>query len=374
MRVRSSIKAGISLLGKHRSTLKRRFLIYMIVMLMFFPFVFVNRTEIYRTFLSNFDEEQYSYTEEGLVVTDYGYQTGVYIGPHITIRAVSNKAIHYYDEMLEGNSTAGQFFNNSIDFILEKINVFNVPTENGTKTICNWPYEFSIYGLPVGWTSGMVDAKAIHTLALAYEAYGNSTYLEIVEQVAGTFETPVSLGGNLYILEDGTSWYPELIVTSDLDPNYKPPFVFNGFLIALYHIYQANLIFNNSRLERVFNLGVISAAQNIHLYDSAYEWSIYHLGYPLKLASRNYHRIHINMCNFLYDYTNVTIFKHYADKWAGFDNPPPFTWEEIVSPEFIGYGLLMAGIIFFPLLSIDIIQTLVRRRMKHSSKSNDNSP
>ncbi|MHA1423965.1 MAG: D-glucuronyl C5-epimerase family protein, partial [Candidatus Thorarchaeota archaeon] len=342
MQVRSSIRAIFSFCGKHKSTIKRRALIYLLIMLMLFPFVFINRIEIYRTFLSNFDDETYYYTEEGLRVTDYGYQNREYVGPHITVRAVSNTVHKFYEEMLNGNTTAGVYFNNSIDFIVETRHVFDVPTENGSMTICNWPYNFSIYGLPVGWVSAMAEAKAIHALALAYQAFGNATIAEIADQVAGTFETPVSLGGDLDILDDGTYWYPETVIFSEQIPNYKPPYVLNGMLYALYHIYQANLIFNNSRLTKVFNLGVISAAQNIWKYDSAYNWSLYHIDYPMKLAPRNYHQIHINLCNALYDYTNVTIFKYYADRWAEFKNPPITTWEELLGPEFIGNGLLMA--------------------------------
>jgi len=331
---------------------------------MMFPFVFMNRVEIYRTFLSNFDDEQYYYTEEGLLVTDYGYQNRMYIGPHITVRAVSNTAIRFYEQMLDGNTTAGEYFNNTIDFILETRNVFDVQTENGTKTICNWPYNFTIYGLPVGWVSGMADAKALHTLSLAYEAFGDPTILEIADQVAGAFETAQSQGGNLYILDDGTHWYPEIVISPDIIPNYEPPFILNGFLIALHHMYQANLVFNNSRLTNLFDLGVISASQNIHLYDSAYDWSLYHIDYPMKLAPSNYHQIHINMCNSLYNYTSVEIFNYYAERWDGFDSPPLFTIEELLSPEFITNGLFMAALIFVPLLSIDIAQTLIRKQLR----------
>lgn len=364
MQVRTSVNSLFSYLGKNKKTIRKRILIYVIIMGMLFPFVFMNRIEIYRTFLSNYDDEQYYYTDEGLLVTDYGYQNRMYIGPHITVRAVANTAIRYYEQMLEGNATAGVYFNNTIDFILETRHVFDIQTENGTKTLCNWPYNFTIYGLPVGWVSGMADAKALHALSLAYEAFGNPAILEIVNQVASSFETPMSEGGNLYILDDGTHWYPEIVISPDIIPNYKPPLILNGFLFALHHIYQANLVFNNSRLANIFDLGVISASQNIHLYDSAYNWDLYHLDYPMKLAPSNYHQIHINLCNSLYDYTNVTIFNYYAERWEGYDSPPLFTIEELLSPEFITNGLLMASIIFLPLLAIDISQTLTRRYLR----------
>ncbi|MFW9794254.1 MAG: D-glucuronyl C5-epimerase family protein [Candidatus Thorarchaeota archaeon] len=364
MRVQSSFRTLFDLLRKNKATIRKRLLIYILIMAMLFPFVFIYRVEIYRTFLSDFDDEQYYYTEDGLLVTDYGYQNRQYIGEHITVRAVSNTAIAYYDQWLDGNATAGVYFNNSIDFILDTINTFEVTDENGTRTISNWPYNFSIYGLPEGWVSGMADAKALHALSLAYEAFGYSEILDIVNQVAGAFETLVENGGNLYILDDRTHWYPEIVISPDLIPNYKPPLILNGFLFALHHIYQANLVFNNSRLTNIFNLGIESAVQNIHLYDSPYNWTLYHIDYPMKLASRDYHQIHINLCNHLYNYTNEPIFQYYANRWSEYTGPPAFTWEELVSPEFIGNGLLMAAIIFFPLLFVDILQTVVRRKIR----------
>ena len=364
MQVKSSIGSLFSYLKGKKSIIRKRIVIYLIIMGIMFPFVFINRVEIYKTFLSDFDDEKTYYTEEGLPVTDYGYQNREYIGPHITVRAVSNKAVIYYSQMLEGNSTAAEYFNNTIDFIMDTKNVFDIQTENGTKTLCNWPYNFTIYGVPAGWVSGMADAKALHALSLAYKLYGDPAILDVINQSATTFETLQSDGGNLYILDDGTHWYPEIVIAPEITPNYVPPFILNGFLFVLHHIYQANLVFNNSRITNIFNLGVISAVQNIHLYDSPYNWSLYHIDYPLKLANRGYHEVHIKLCNYLYDYTNETTFKYYADKWDSYENPPLFTIEELLSPEFITNGLLMASIIFVPLLTIDILQTLIRRQMK----------
>ncbi|MFX1483533.1 MAG: hypothetical protein ACFFCP_10115, partial [Promethearchaeota archaeon] len=81
------------------------------------------------------------------------------------------------------------------------------------------------------------------------------------------------------------------------------------------------------------------------------------------------------MCHKLYEYTNVTIFDYYATRWEGYTNRPSFTLAELFGPEFIQNGILMAGIIFVPLLSIDIIQSGIRRflqrRKDETSKQAD---
>ena len=348
-------------------------MIYLLILIIIFPFVFINRSTIYSTFLLRHDKYKFSVNSEGLPVTDYGYQEGVYVGEHITIRTVAEAAVGNYRFYMEGNTTALSYFNNCIDYILEHFVNMDLETNNGTVTITTWPYDFEIWDLPVGWRSGMVDAMAIHALTLAHSLNGNATYLDIIERVINAFEIPIALGGNLLILENDTHWYPEIVITPDLVPDYNPPLILNGFQFALIHMYQANEFLNNSRLRRVFNLGVEADALNIHKYDSPYNWTLYHLRDPLKLASPSYHAIHISQTNFLYEYTGETIFKTYHELWSQYTTRPLFTWEEIFSWEFIQYGLLMFALILIPVVSIDIVQSLGRSylRKKKAQKSDN---
>jgi len=337
----------------------------MIILAVMFPVVFVNRTAIYSTILSRYDTWDHYTREDGIRVTDYGYQARAYVGPQISIRLVGQGAINYYAQMEEGNSSAGVFFNNTIDYILEHRKTIGVPTENGTMEITVWPYDFAIWDLPNGWQSAMVDAIALHALALAYQEYGNESYLEIFDQVINSFYVPTSLGGNLLILEDGTHWYPETVIPNELYPDYPVPLVLNGFLFALRHMYLANEILNNTALTQAFDLGVISAAANMYKYDlPQYNWTLYHIAHPQKLVSNGYQRIHTDLAADMYEYTNVTIFDHYSKLWATYTSRPFFTVEEIFSWEFISNGLLMLSIIVVPLVSIDILQTVIRRSLR----------
>ncbi|MFX0107836.1 MAG: D-glucuronyl C5-epimerase family protein, partial [Candidatus Hodarchaeota archaeon] len=140
----------------------------------------------------------------------------------------------------------------------------------------------------------------------------------------------------------------------------------NGFLIALDHIYQANRIFNLTELKGVFDRGVVSAAANLYKYDLPVNWTLYHLDTPPKLAPPVYHDIHTRYCQYLYDYTNVTIFKTYADKWASYDSKPPFLIEEILTWEYVYFGLIVAGLVLIPTMIVDAVQYTVRKR-KHES-------
>ncbi len=282
--------------------------------------------------MTRYDSWKHCRNADGIPITNYGYQAGVYVGEQITIRMVATSAIGYYQQMKEGNSTAGIYFNNTINYIVEHRKDVVIPTENGTMTITVWPYDFAIWDLPKGWQSTMVDAMAMNSLVLAYNEYGNSSHLQIISQATNSFYVETRLGGNLLILDDGTHWYPETVIPNELYPDYPVPLVRNGFLFALYHMYEVNQYLNDSALQRAFDLGVISAAANLYKYDHLqYKWILYHLANPQKLAPVNYNRIHANLCHSLYEFTNVTIFDYYYQKWSTYTTKPLFTWEEIFS-------------------------------------------
>lgn len=353
-------------LVRNRSKIFKRLLAYFLILLAMSPIIFIYRTEIYTTLLSRHDDWHLAYyTEDGIPVTDYGYQAGAYVGEQITARAVANSAIGYDQLMDAGNATAGVYFNATVDWLLENRNDQVVTTENGSVTITNWPYDFGIWDIPNGWQSAMVDAKALHVFALAYDRYGNSSLPIIAEQIASGFEVSADLGGNLMILEDDNAWYPEVVIPSVLNSNYQSPMILNGFLFALRHMYVANQIFNISKFDTIFDIGIKSAAENLYKYDSSYEWSLYSLEQPLNLASTKYHRIHIDLLKELYNYTSNETFKTYYEKWEQFTSRPSFTWEEIFSADFIYYGLLIVILIMIPVLAIDATQYIVRSQLRN---------
>ncbi|MFX0108731.1 MAG: D-glucuronyl C5-epimerase family protein, partial [Candidatus Hodarchaeota archaeon] len=239
VKVWEKLKATPRFVWSKRSFIKRRMIIYLIILMMVAPVAFVFRTQIYSMFLLRHDEYVFYKDANGLPVTDYGVQAGFYVGPKITPRAVANSAIEYY-EQLEGNSTIGEYFNNTINWLLDHLTTITVPTVNGSIEIIHWYHDFAIWDLPVGWYQSMADAKALHALALAYDLYGNESFIELAEKITASFNVSIRLGGNLYILEDGTSWYPEYIIPNEIQPDYEPKLILNGFLTL------ATLINSNS--------------------------------------------------------------------------------------------------------------------------------
>lgn len=364
-------RAGFRRLKAGKRFILKRLLIYFIILLAAFPVVFMFRNEIYSTLLVRYDDWYVRVGENGIPVGEYGYQKNVYVGPQTTARIVANAATGYYNQAMDGNETAAEYFNNTVDWLMENIDYFTVPFDSGTLDIAHWIYDFAIWDYPAGWYQAMADAKGMYVFALAYNLTGDSSYLDNIELLLNSFEVPIAQGGNLYVLDDGGSWYPEYIVPGNIDPDFKPILILNGFLICLNNLHRASVVLNDTAIYDVFNEGMLAAAQNLYKYDSPYNWTLYHLGYPQKLASRLYHQIHINEVAYLYEHTNVTVFGYYLERWESYTGPPAITIEEILSPEFIYYGLVMVSIVLVPVVTIDFVQYGVRHYLRRNKEEKE---
>ncbi|MGY5875531.1 MAG: hypothetical protein RTU30_07280, partial [Candidatus Thorarchaeota archaeon] len=162
MNIKELLKNGISTIGSKKRVIFKRLVIYFLILLVASPFVFLYRSQIYASLFIRYDDYIIYTNDEGLEVTDYGYQAGVYIGTKITPRATANVAYRYYDLMEQGNSTVEGFFNNSIDWLLDHRTHVDLETDNGPVEVVHWYYDFAIWDLPVGWYQAMADAKALY--------------------------------------------------------------------------------------------------------------------------------------------------------------------------------------------------------------------
>ena len=337
-------------------------------MLIVFGVFFVFRDAIYDNFIRRHDETVIYYDENGMAVTDYGWVQGVYVGPQENPLVIAQAAEHYYEQMLEGNSSAEGYLLFLLNWIVENRINQTIDAGEGPVEVCHWIYNFSIYDLPAGWYSAMADAEMLHTLALAYEHYNDSNYLSICYEIITSFETNKELGGSRLIIEGNESWYPEVIVPHAIDPNYPERRILNGFLFALEDLYYTYQILNESRVSTLFQEGVETAAESLHLYDAPENWTYYQLD-PLKLASESYHHIHIQLTQSLYEKTNITEFKTYHDLWSTYTKYPesPFWALTERRVKEIQYGLIFMLAAASVILLLDFLQ--MRLRLRFSGKN-----
>ncbi len=326
---------------------------------------FVFRNEIYAGVILRNDISTVYYDESGLPVINYGYKKGVYVGPHINPLAVGDAAEKYYFQMVGGNATAEPLLMNVISWLMNNCRTATVAIHNETKQVCQWVYNFSIWNIPAGWTSSMADAQILHVFALAYSYYKNDTYLSISDRIINGFEIPIYQGGNRLVLDDGTVWYPEVIVAPDIDSSFVTPLILNGFLYALEDLFLSYLLLNQSRVQDIFQTGIASARANLHKYELPRNWTYYKL-HPQAIASEQYHRVHVKLTEILYDITNDSLFYTYHLRWSNFTKYPEPSLSEMLNTagRYLFYGSLVLLLAFVSILSLDVLQITVRRRLK----------
>ncbi len=169
-----------------------------------------------------------------------------------------------------------------------------------------FPYTFDI--LPHGgygenntielmnpWFSGMAQGRVLSVLVRWYKFTHDPKYLEYAKyvfnsffKVKGSHEPWVTL-----IDENNNFWIEEY-------PFDEPSHVLNGFVFAIYGLYEYYLLDPSDEI-RVTTLraAITTIEMNIHKYRRPGERSLYCLKHNFQ-ASVSYHMIHIEQLDFLY--------------------------------------------------------------------------
>ena len=114
--------------------------------------------------------------------------------------------------------------------------------------------------------------------------------------------------------ELGDLWIEEYIVT-------PPTHILNGFLWALWGVYDFSLVFPDSNARELFSKCVQTLTRNLARYDTGF-WSLYEQSgtkLPM-LASAFYHRLHIVELRITYRLTGISLFAEVADRWENYSN------------------------------------------------------
>jgi hypothetical protein len=190
--------------------------------------------------------------------------------------------------------------------------VKNVKKVNGRLT---WQIEKKIrgYGLEKPWSSALAQGEAISVLLRGYLLTNNNSYVKIAEETLELFEADVNKGG-IKSKFNGCVIYEEY-------PSLKPNFVLNGFIFALFGLYDFILLDKNPKAKLLFEEGIRTLEKLLPLFDTGY-WSQYNLYYHpgIYIASYKYHLIHVEQLKALYILTGRKIFLEYSRRWNSYAN------------------------------------------------------
>jgi hypothetical protein len=173
----------------------------------------------------------------------------------------------------------------------------------------DWDYRDT---LRAPWYSGLAQGQGISLLLRAHAHAGLEKYRQAAERAFVPLTQFVGAGGVLFEDEQKNLWIEEYLV----DP---PTHILNGFLWALWGVYDFWLARADTSAIDVFDRGVATLSQNLARYDTGY-WSLYEQsGTRLKmLASPFYHGLHIVQLRVMARLTGNMFFRDMADRWEGY--------------------------------------------------------
>lgn len=173
----------------------------------------------------------------------------------------------------------------------------------------DWEYRDTLYS---PWYSALSQGQGISCLVRAHKETKSEKYLVAAEKAFSSFLVGVGQGGVTYQDENGFVWLEETIV----DP---PTHILNGFLWAMWGIYDYYLYTSDQGAKDLFEQGVNTLVTHLPDYDTGF-WSLYEQSGTRMhmLASPFYHQLHIVQLLVMNRITGKVIFKEFAEKWEGY--------------------------------------------------------
>ncbi len=237
------------------------------------------------------------FDEDGIPMIKCQKKIGILYNP-VTIAQYSLANMSLYLK----NKTDDKKFMNGAEWLVKNVSGY----KNNSSV---WFYRFDINecGLKAPWISAMAQGLAISLLVRAYEHTNNNTFLKIAEKAVNVFELPVEKGGVLASFPDGDMVFEEY-------PTVNRNSVLNGFLFSILGLYDLIVFTENEKAKSLFEKAIISLKNNINNYDTGY-WTLYDLRSDRRLASFNYHKLHIELLDILYNITREKFFIQLRNIW-----------------------------------------------------------
>jgi heparosan-N-sulfate-glucuronate 5-epimerase len=246
-----------------------------------------------------------TYDTDDIPMLDY---LGV-IGPQYNPIAIAQYGLGNFNQWIAtGDSKRREKFLKVADWL-----VGNLEQNAGGFMVWNHHFDFE-YRTPLRapWYSGLAQGQGISVLVRAHKETGYAKYLEAARSAFRCMLAHVDVGGVVFKDEQGHRWIEEYIVS-------PPTHILNGFLWALWGVYDLALLTNERVMWEVWEDSLATLKANLNVYDTGY-WSLYEQsGTRMKMmASPFYHRLHIVQLRVMAKLTGDEFYREYAERWAGY--------------------------------------------------------
>ncbi|MCK4273140.1 hypothetical protein KAX22_10825 [bacterium] len=176
-----------------------------------------------------------------------------------------------------------------------------------------WEFRFGwYYGLRPPWISAMAQGEGISALLRLHLATGDDRYLSAARAALDPFQKEIGRGGVAISVGEEQVFFEEY-------PSDPPSHVLNGFVFALWGLYDYALYLKDPEADRLFQAGVHTLATWLPGYDLGY-WSSYDL-FPFQVrfvAHPFYHQLHIAQLEVMFQLTGRLPFRETAERWEGY--------------------------------------------------------
>lgn len=242
------------------------------------------------------------FDNNGIPMVNYGRKTGLQYNP-VTIAQYSLAHLSLY--MKTKDDKYKKIFLNGAEWFLENVSEY----KNDSLV---WFYKFDLTEcrLKSPWISAMAQGLTVSVLIRANQITGSKNFLDTAEKAVNVFDVPVREGGVMSTFPDGCIVFEEY-------PTGSTNCVLNGFVFSILGLYDLFIFAKNKKAEKFFNQSIKSLKDNIKHYDTGY-WSRYDLRSDKRLASIQYHLLHIRLLDILYEITQDAYFIQLRNKWNGY--------------------------------------------------------
>jgi hypothetical protein len=168
------------------------------------------------------------------------------------------------------------------------------------------------YRLEGPWRSAMVQGLGISLLTRAALVFDNERdkYLECATKALQPFHKRPADGGVTTYHEAGP-FYEEY-------PCDPPRHVLNGFVFALWGLYDMVRIADNNEAQLLWNNGLATLKAWLPMYDLGY-WSLYQLpAKPKNPATVLYHELHVKQLGVMMKIAPDPAFERHYNRWRGY--------------------------------------------------------
>ena len=189
------------------------------------------------------------------------------IGPQYNPIAIAQWGLANFNRYVSArDATARKKFLSASDWLRDNLerNSANIPV---WQHHFDWDYRDT---LRAPWYSGLAQGQGISLLLRAAAASGKNDYLDAARSAFESLSRTSAEGGVLFVDEFQDVWIEEYIVT-------PPTHILNGFIWAVWGVYDYSLTFPTSQARDLFNRCVETLTKNLARYDNGF-WSLYAVG------------------------------------------------------------------------------------------------